>query len=552
MSIRTRFAPSPTGFLHIGGVRTALFNWLLVRRHGGQFILRIDDTDKGRNKPEALQPILDGFRWLGIAWDEGPEVGGPHGPYFQSQREEHYRAAAMKLLEAGHAYPDYTTEAERAADRMEQGLNDFRARHPNATEAELAKERKEIEAGNRKYIHRGPHRDTPAAECVRLYREKPTPLRFRIAAGRTSVVDDLICGRVEHETDKLTDPVILRADGVPFYNFASVVDDIEMKITQVVRAREHLANTYTQVLIWEALGAPLPRFGHIPVVNEPAPKPGAKYPPGVKPPNKNKKLSKREMAKFVTPEVRAQLNAIGWTDEQINARDDLNPATVAFYREMGYLPEGLINYLGRLGWSLDDKTEFMTLADMIANFSLERVNDSPASFDPDKLYWLAGEHMKLLPLDAKIDGCLPFLVKAKLVTEPLEAVTRERLVRVVEAMGDRLKLFSDILLYAPPFLIPDPAYDPEAVETVLRKPGVADQLRAVADTLAAVEPFDIATTEKALIDFASARGIKPGPLNQPIRVAVTGVARGPGVFETLAIFGKAEVLRRINLALEKV
>lgn len=552
MSIRTRFAPSPTGFLHIGGVRTALFNWLLVKRHGGQFVLRIDDTDKERNKPEALQPILDGFRWLGITWDEGPEVGGPYGPYYQSQREDHYRAAAMKLLEAGHAYPDYTTEAERAADRLEQGLKDFRARHPAATEADLEKEKKEIAAGNRKYIHRGPHRDTPAVECVRLYREKPTPLRFKVPTGRMSVVEDLICGRVEHETDKLTDPVILRTDGVPFYNFASVVDDIEMKITHVLRAREHLANTYTQVLIWEALGAPLPKFGHIPVVNEPAPKPGAKYPPGVKPPNKNKKLSKREMAKFLTPEVRAQLNAVGWTDEQIATRDDLNPATVAFYREMGYLPEGLINYLGRLGWSLDDKTEFMTPADMIANFSLDRVNDAPASFDPEKLYWLAGEHMKPLPLEQKIAGCIPFLVRAGLVCEPVDAATRDRLHRVVEAMGDRLKLFSDILLYAPPFLKADPDYDPAVVESVLKKPGVADQLRGLADALAAVEPFDAATAEKAILDYANARGIKAGPLNQPLRVAVTGVARGPGVFETLAIFGKAEVLRRIGLALARL
>jgi nondiscriminating glutamyl-tRNA synthetase len=528
MSIRTRFAPSPTGYLHIGGVRTALFNWLLAKRLGGKFILRIDDTDMERNRAEALQPILDGFRWLGIQWDEGPEVGGPYGPYFQSQRGESYRAAAMRLLEAGHAYPDYMTKEE------------------------LDAERKAAEAAKKPYVHRGPHRDTPPAEALRLYRERPTTLRFKVPLGRDSVVEDLVCGHCVQKTDLTPDPVILRANGSPLYNFASVVDDIAFEITHVIRAREHLPNTYTQVLFWEALGAQMPKFGHIPVVNEPAPKPGAKYPPGVKPPNKNKKLSKRDMAKFVTPEVRAQLNAIGWTDEQIAARDDLNPATVAFYRELGYLPEGLINYLGRLGWSLDDKTERMTLAEMIANFSLERVNDSPASFDPDKLYWLAGEHMKLLPIEQKIAGCLPFLVKAKLVTEPLDAGTRERLYRVVEAMGDRLKLFSDILLYAPPFLKADPDYDPEAVETVLKKPGNADLLRGAADALAACEPFDAATTEKALLDFANTRGIKPGPLNQPIRVAVTGVARGPGVFETLAIFGKAEVLRRINLALQKV
>jgi glutamyl-tRNA synthetase len=528
MTIRTRFAPSPTGYLHIGGVRTSLFNWLLTKRMGGQFVLRIDDTDVERNKAEALQPILDGFRWLGINWDEGPEIGGPYGPYFQSQRGDSYRDAAMKLLESGHAYPDYMTKEQ------------------------LDAERNTAVAAKQPYVHRGPHRDTPTAESVRLYREQPTTLRFKVPLGREAVIDDLICGRVVQRTDLIGDPVIMRANGAPLYNFASVVDDIAYKITHVVRAREHLTNTYTQVLFWEALGAPLPRFAHIPVVNEPAPKPGAKYPPGVKPPNKNKKLSKRDMAKFVTPEVRAQLHAIGWTDEQIAARDDLNPATVAFYRELGYLPEGLINYLGRLGWSLDDKTEFMTLQQMIDNFSLERVNDSPASFDPDKLYWLAGEHMKLLPMEQKIAGAIPFLVKAKLVAEPVDAQARDLLHRIIEAMGDRLKLFSDILLYAPPFLRSEPEYDPEAVESVLKKPGVADQLRGVAEALSKCEPFDAATTEKALHDFAAARGIKAGPLNQPLRVAVTGVSRGPGVFETLAIFGKAEVLRRIEMALRLV
>lgn len=528
MTIRTRFAPSPTGYLHIGGVRTALFNWLLARRMGGQFILRIDDTDAERNRAEALQPILDGFRWLGINWDEGPDVGGPYGPYFQSQRGESYRAAAMKLLETGHAYPDYMSKEE------------------------LDAERKAAEVAKKAYVHRGPHRDTLTADAVQLFRQKPTTLRFKVPLGRDAVVEDLICGHCVQKTDLMGDPVILKANGSPLYNFASVVDDIALKITHVIRAREHLANTYTQVLFWEALGDPLPQFAHIPVVNEPAPKPGAKFPSGVKPPNKNKKLSKRDMAKFVTPEIRAQLNAIGWTNEQIDARDDLNPATVAFYREMGYLPEGLINYLGRLGWSLDDKTEFMTLKEMIANFSLERVNDSPASFDPDKLYWLAGEHMKLLPIDQRVDGCIPFLVRANLITAPVDSPTIERLHRVVEAMGDRLKLFSDILLYAPPFLKMDPDYDPAAVESVLKKPGNADLLRGIASALATCDPFDAATTEAALHKFADAQGIKPGPLNQPLRVAVTGVTRGPGVFETLALFGKLEVLRRIDLALAKV
>src|SRR5580765_297206 len=384
-SFRTRFAPSPTGYLHIGGVRTALFNWLLTKRHGGQFVLRIDDTDAERNRPEALQPILDGFRWLGMTWDEGPEVGGPYGPYFQSQRNHLYVEAGLKLLESGQAYPDYVAKEQ------------------------LDAERKEAEKAKKPYVHRGPHRDTPAAECVRLYRDKQTTLRLKVPTGQVIAIDDLIRGRVEWQSDLTGDPVILRADGRALYNFATVVDDVAMRITHVVRAAEHLSNTATQVLVYQAMGAATPSFAHIPVVNEPAAKPGTAYPPGVKPPNPNKKLSKREMAKFLTPDVRTKLHAVGWTDEQINSRDDLNPATVAFYRELGYLPAGLVNYLGRLGWSLDDKAEIIPLDEMTALFSLERVNNSPASFDPEKLAWLNGEYMKRLPSSEKVDGVIPFL-----------------------------------------------------------------------------------------------------------------------------------------------
>src|SRR5260370_699111 len=210
MTIRTRFAPSPSGYFHIGGVRTALFNWLLTRRHEGKFILRIDDTDAERNRPEALKPILDGFRWLGIDWDEGPEVGGDFGPYFQSQRQEHYKNAAMNLLEAGHAYPDYLTKEALVAERIA------------------------AEAAKRPYIHRGPHRDTPAAENLRLYREKPTTLRLKVPSAQIIAIEDLIRGHVEWQSDLIGDPVILRPDGRALYNFATVVDDVGMKITHVV------------------------------------------------------------------------------------------------------------------------------------------------------------------------------------------------------------------------------------------------------------------------------------------------------------------------------
>jgi glutamyl-tRNA synthetase len=523
--IRTRFAPSPTGYLHIGGVRTALFNWLLTRRQGGQFILRIDDTDTERNKPEALQPILDGFRWLGIIWDEGPEVGGPYGPYFQSQRNHLYVEAAIKLLEAGHAYPDYMTREE------------------------LDAEKKAAEAAKKAYVHRGPHRDRPAAENVKLYRDRPTTLRFKVPPGRTVVVEDLICGRCEQRTDLMGDPVILRADGRALYNFATVVDDAAMKITHVIRAREHLSNTYPQVLFYEALGSPLPQFAHVPVVNEPAPQKGVAYPPGVKPPNPNKKLSKREMKKFLTPDVRAKLHAVGWTDVEIDSRDDLNPATVAFYRELGYLPAGLVNYLGRLGWSLDDKAEIIPLDQMITHFSLERVNDSPASFDPAKLAWVAGEYLKELPLDQKVQGVLPFLHRAGYVGDPVEPATLHKIEAIILAAAHRLELFSDILAYAAQFLKAEPIYDPKAVEKRLRKDGVRALLEGFRPLVARAEPFDAATLEQLLQSYAAERGVNPSLLIHALRVSTTGVEIGLGLYDGLVILGREETLRRIDRGL---
>jgi glutamyl-tRNA synthetase len=525
MTIRTRFAPSPTGYLHIGGVRTALFNWLLTHRLGGQLILRIDDTDAERNRPEALQPILDGFRWLGIHWDEGPEVGGPYGPYFQSQRNHLYVEAALKLVESGHAYPDYVPREQLDAERKEQ------------------------EKAKKPQVHRGPHRDSPAADCLRLYREQPTTLRLKVPLGKTIAIDDLIRGRVEWDTNLITDFPILRADGRALYNFATVIDDIAMQITHVIRASEHLSNTDKQVLIYDALRVSLPQFGHIPVVNEPAPKPGAKYAPGVKPPNPNKKLSKREMAKFLTPEVRSKLHAVGWTDAQIDSRDDLNPATIAFYRELGYLPAGIVNYLGRLGWSLDDKTEIIGLDEMIAKFSLKRVNKSPASFDPEKLLWVAGEYMRQLSLPERIEGVITFLRKVGCLGDTIDTPTRDKIGRVIEICGDRLKIFSDILLYGT-FFFRDPEYDRDAVQKRLRKEGIPELVRAFAAELRGIEPFDAATLETRAREFCELRGAKLGDLNHALRVATTGVMVGPGMFDILSVLGRDEVLRRLELALQ--
>jgi glutamyl-tRNA synthetase len=481
----------------------------LTKRLKGQYVLRIEDTDTERNKPEALQPILDGFRWLGMNWDEGPEIGGPFAPYFQSQRGESYIAAAMQLLEGGHAYPDYTPKEEMEAQR------------------------KAAEAAKQSFVFRGPNRSASAAENAASFRARPAPLRLKVPSGQTVVIDDVIRGRVEVQTDTISDPVIVRADGRPLYNFAVVVDDVAMQITHVIRAAEHLSNTPIQVLIYEALGKPKPVFAHVPVVNEPGSK---------------KKLSKRDMKKFVTAEVRAKLRAIGYTQEQIDSRDDLNPATAAYYRELGYLPAAIVNYLGRLGWSLDDKTEFIPIDEMIAKFDLERVQSGPASFDPVKLDWLAGEYMKSLPLDEKVAGCAPYLQRAGLIDNPIQASERDRLTQVVAACGDRIKVFSDILTHGTIFFRADPAYDPKSVEKRLKKPGALDLLMAFRDVLTTATPFDAAKLERALQEFCAARSCKPAELVHPLRVATTGAEVGIGLFDSLAIFGRDEVLRRINLA----
>jgi glutamyl-tRNA synthetase len=508
MTVRTRFAPSPTGYLHIGGVRTALFNWLFARRHGGQFILRIDDTDAERNRPEALQPILDGFQWLGINWDEGPGIGGPHGPYFQSQRGDLYRAAALKLLELGHAYPCYMTKEE--IDSL----------------------RKEAESAKQSYVHRGRDRTLDPGDAVKRYQANPASIRLKVPE-QTVVIDDQISGKVEIQSNTLPDPVILRADGSALYNFATVVDDIAFKITHIIRAKEHLANTAPQVLMYQALGAAMPVFAHVPVVNAP---------------NSNKKLSKRDAHKFVTPEVIAMLRAVHavpaeWTDEQIKKNESLNPVMVEFYKVMGYMPEALINYFGRLGWSLDDKTEIMSLDTMIANFSLDRVNTAPASFDPAKLLWVASEYTKVAPLDRKIDGVIPILQRAGLVCD------RAKVGKVVTACGDRLKIFTDVLTYAA-FFFRDPQYDAKAVKQRLHKEGMAEALREFAEVLKATEPFDVPTLEAKLQSFSEAKSLKGGDLNHALRVATTGVMVGPGVFECLAILDKDESLRRIGVALQ--
>ncbi len=384
MMVRTRFAPSPTGYLHIGGVRTALFNWLFARHHGGQFILRIDDTDQGRNQPEALQPILDGFRWLGIDWDEGAEVGGPHGPYYQSEKLDRYQTAVTTLLDKGLAYHDYASPDELKAEREAAEKEKRPFLYSRRWMAETLADHSRFKSEGRKSV-------------VRLKMPREGACRFH----------DQIRGDMAVEWTQEADHVIQRADGSCLYNLANVVDDHDMRITHVIRAEEHLSNTPRQIFIALGLGYELPEYAHVPFVAEPG--------------SKNK-LSKRKLSQYLkNPDFheacehgQAIAAAIGLT----TTAETFNPVIVDFYREVGYLPDAIVNYLLLLGWSLDDKTELFTRPEMIAQFSLERVNKAAASFDVKKLRAFQERYMALVPVEKKTEMVLPFLRKAGLIPEP--------------------------------------------------------------------------------------------------------------------------------------
>jgi glutamyl-tRNA synthetase len=515
MTVRTRFAPSPTGYLHIGGVRTALFNWLFARKHGGQFILRIDDTDQQRNVQEALQPILDGFRWLGLDWDEGPEVGGPYGPYYQSQKLERYQAAVRELVEKGHAYWDYATpeemRAEMEAAEKEKRPKIYSRRWMAATDAD----RRRFEAEGRK-------------GTIKLKMPREGTCRFT----------DHVRGDMAVEWANEQDTVIQRSDGTVTYNLANVVDDFDMRITHVIRAEEHLSNTPRQIFMVDGLGYPRPEYAHVPVVAEPG---------------SDKKLSKREIPKYLTNPDFKKVYERGKTIADrlglATTADTFNPVIVDFYREVGFLPDAILNYLVLLGWSYDDKTEDFTRKQLVDLFSLDRVNKARASFDAKKLSSFQERWMLALPVAERVQRALPYLQRAGLVADPVPDAVVEVVARVVAEAGPRLVVAGDILDYDFFFIADDRlAYDEKALDKHLRKPPAPALLRKLRNIVAAAEPFDAATLKQAVEAFAAAEGVKPGPLSQVLRVATTGKDVGFGTYETLAILGRARCVARIDRA----
>lgn len=524
MTVRTRFAPSPTGYLHIGGVRTALFNWLFARKNGGQFLLRIDDTDQQRNIESALQPILDGFRWLGIDWDEGPEVDGPYAPYYQSQRGERYQAAVERLLEKGLAYRDYATSEEIQAERSTAEANKVDFLYSRSWMA-----------------------DSPEKEAAWKAEGRTSVVRLKMPREGQCQFVDLIRGDQCYDWAKEQDHVIQRADGSFIYHLASVVDDLDFKITHVIRAIEHLPNTPRQIFIAEGLvdeGQAIPQFAHIPFVAEP----GSKT-----------KLSKRKIENYLKrKEFKTMVDHGMAIAEQIGLAADtesFNPVLVDFYRRVGYLPSAVLNYLLLLGWSLDDKTEDFTVSQMIDAFSLERVVKAPASFDPEKLTTFQGRHMLQCPESERCQLVTPFLAAANMVANPnfdqLDDRMQQTVAGIVRHAGDRIKVSGDILQFDDFFQTADQlVYDDKAFQKRLVKPEEAGHLLAeFQKILVAQEDFTAAPLKAALEGFCEAMDIKIGQIIHALRVAVTGRAVGFGMFETLEVLGKEESLARMQRTL---
>ncbi len=487
--VRVRFAPSPTGYLHIGGARTALFNWLLARGSGGAFVLRIEDTDRERSTPEATQVILDGMRYLGLDWDEGPEVGGEYGPYFQTERDAVHREMVDQLLAAGKAYRCFCSKERLTELREGQEKRKERRHYDRRCFALLADE---IES--------------------RVAAGEPSVVRFRVPEGST-VVDDLIRGRVSIDCAEIEDFIIARADGTPVYNLAVVADDHGMGITHVVRGEDHLTNTPKQVLIFEALGLPVPQYGHMSLTLGPD----------------GGKLSKRHAKLGIMVAVRE-------------------------YEEKGYLPEAMINFLVRLGWSYDDKTEIFSRDELIKLFSLDRVVKSGAVYDLKKLNHLGAHYMRERPADEVVAMAIPHLVRAGLVSEGDAAeggAQHERIRRMVALAKDRVSFVAEIV-DAVRYYFEDPQEPDKGAKKGLRKKKNAVPLvKRWAEKLDADFPGDgwglddHEALEAHATAFLEAEGAGLGDLAQPVRAMVSGRGATPGLFEVLAILGKKTCLERL-------
>jgi glutamyl-tRNA synthetase len=484
--VRTRFAPSPTGLPHVGNIRTALFSWLLARHHGGQFLFRLEDTDRDRYDPASEQALYDALRRLGMNYDEGPDIGGPHAPYVQSQRLDHYRTVADELIAANKAYRCFCNreriQAVREA-RQKANIHPFGYdRHCRSIEP--AESRRRAEAGEASVV------------------------RFAIPADGETTFHDEVRGTIAYPNRELDDHVLLKSDGFPTYHLAHMVDDRLMEITHVIRSEEWLPSTPRHVLQHAALGWALPCYVHPGVIQGRDPASG-----------KVAKLSKRHGAVFVGE-----------------------------YLEQGYLPEALLNFLALLGWAPGGDLEVMSCSELVARFSLEGINSSPSVFDHEKLNWMNGVYLRALPPSELVDRALPFLQACGSVSAEPTPAEREYAAAVLRLEQERMKTLSEAPGLTGFFFAEPPEFDPAAVNKRLQAPGAGAALSAGLRALRALPEWTPEAIEAAIRAAAESLSVKPAEVIHPTRVGATGRAVGPGLYETLHVLGRDRVLARLEFA----
>ncbi|MGB8656312.1 MAG: glutamate--tRNA ligase [Candidatus Zixiibacteriota bacterium] len=471
--VRVRMAPSPSGYLHVGTARTTIYNWLFARHNEGKFILRIEDTDAARSSQEMIDAILESIRWLGLDWDEGP--------YYQSLRTGLYQKYAQKLLETKKAYLCFCTPQTLEEKRKEAMASKTDWKYDRTCLALSDDERSQ-----------------------RIREGVPKAVRLLVPEGE-SVFSDLVYGELKKENQELDDLVILRSDGTPTYNFACVVDDVEMRISHVIRGNDHIANTYKQVLIYDALGITPPLFAHIPLILG----------------KDRAKMSKRHGA-----------------------------TSIMDYKEQGFLPQALVNFITLLGWSPKEDKEILTKEQLIELFSLEAVNPSNPIFDKEKLEWMNGEYIRAYDDDKLLDLIVPFLIRENLITQEMVKEKREWFLEFVPLLKERCKTLKEFAEKGRYFFKFDYQYEPEAVKKHFNSPEAKDRLTALADCFSDIQSFEKERIEEALRKLADEMQIKPAPLIHLARLATTGVTGGPPLFDLLEFMGKEEVVKRIRKAVE--
>jgi glutamyl-tRNA synthetase len=484
-NVRVRYAPSPTGYPHIGNIRTALFNWLFARHTGGKFIVRIEDTDQSRKVESAVEQILESLRWLGLDWDEGPEVGGAFGPYFQSERLDLYRGYAEQLVHSGHAYRCYCSSERLAQMRTEMA------------------ERKESVRTYDRHC-----RDLSGDEQARLKADGIIPvIRFKVPLDGQTTFHDLIRGDITFENAELDDLVLLKSDGYPTYHLANIVDDHTMEISHVMRADEWLSSTPRHVLLYAAFGWTPPLYAHLPMILGPD----------------KSKLSKRHGA-----------------------------TALLDYREDGYLPEAIFNFLALLGWSLDDKTDVIGREDLVKHFSLERISRTAAVFDIKKLQWMNGFYIRQLDPAGLAERALPYFEK-QLPSEVKRPLDVGYVSQVVTLQQERAKTLCEFPQNSAFFFVEDVEYP---VELLLKGEMSRERARKLlgmcASRLESMNTFDVTSLESVLRSLAEEMSVKTGDLFGLLRVVVTGRTAAPPLFQTMAVVGKGRCLRRIKSAVEKL